>query len=191
MDAEALSKIIKTRRSIRSFTPDDISDEVLGRLLNDATWAPSGKNYQNWKFFVVRKEKIKDFLQVFQAAWTFVKPTLEQKLKPKALSATEKFFLTLGNAPVVILAFSEIYPTEDSLVTYGSVFMAVQNLLLLAHAEGLGTCVLGRVKEVNHQIMKLTGVTNMEFICGVALGHPDTQAFTPVPARKEGKITFI
>ena len=67
--------------------------------------------------------------------------------------------------------------------------MAVQNILLLAHKEGLGTCVLGRVEKVHDDLMKIIGTTDLEFMCGVALGYADRDS--PVPPRREDRSRVV
>lgn len=51
---------IKTRRSVRGFTNENVSDEVVGQILEAGRWAPSGLNNQAWRFIVVRNEETKD-----------------------------------------------------------------------------------------------------------------------------------
>ena len=182
-------EIIKTRRSIRSFNDKKVSDELLEKILQTAIWAPSGKNYQNWQFYVLKNKKLTKFKELYGKFWKYVKPTLENKLPPKILKLTENFFQTTGNAPVVILVFSKKLAGEEYITSIGSVFLAVQNLLLLAHKEGLGTCVLGRVTEMADEVSKLLDANHLEFLCGIALGYYDKEP--PAPPRKDGKIHWV
>ncbi|TFG59696.1 MAG: nitroreductase, partial [Spirochaetales bacterium] len=57
---------IETRRSIRKFKPDDVSDEIIFQLLDSARLAPSGCNSQPWRFKIVRDPEIKE--QLYSAA---------------------------------------------------------------------------------------------------------------------------
>lgn len=65
-----LSEIIRERRSIRKYQDKDIPRQVLNELLEDALWAPSGTNRQNWYIYVVKGEKkeklFKSMLQASQ-----------------------------------------------------------------------------------------------------------------------------
>jgi nitroreductase len=58
-----VSEVIRTRRSIRKFKPDPISDEKINLLLESARLAPSGTNTQPWRFIVVRDDDTKTKLQ--------------------------------------------------------------------------------------------------------------------------------
>ena len=187
--SDEIYDLIKTRRSIRSFIDKEIPDKVLDKILQTAIWAPSGKNFQNWHFYVLKGEKLDDFAKIYKESWRYVKPKLENRLKPKILELTKRFFYTIGKAPVVILVFSEKLPGEEVITTYGSVFLAVQNILLLAHKEGIGTCVLGRGEGKADEVKKLLDVKDLEFLCGIALGYYDKTP--PAPPRKEGRIHWI
>ena len=181
--------IIKTRRSIRSFIDKEVPDEILDKILQTAIWAPSGKNYQNWHFYVLKGEKLKEFTKIYKESWKYVKPTLEDKLKPKILELTERFFYTIGRAQVVILVFSDKLPGEEYITTIGSVFLAIQNLLLLSHQEAIGTCVLGGVEETSNQVKELLKIGDLEFLCGIALGYYDKES--PAPPRKKDRIHWV
>jgi 5,6-dimethylbenzimidazole synthase len=60
MDYEEFLKLVKTRRSIRSFKADPIQDEYVERIVEAARWAPSGANSQPWEFIVVKDKQLKD-----------------------------------------------------------------------------------------------------------------------------------
>jgi nitroreductase len=60
MDYESFLKLVRTRRSIRSFKADPIPDESVERIIEAARWAPSGANSQPWEFIVVKDKEIKD-----------------------------------------------------------------------------------------------------------------------------------
>jgi nitroreductase len=53
---------IKTRRSVRQFKREPISEEILNQILESALWAPSGKNNQPWKFAIVQDPALKESL---------------------------------------------------------------------------------------------------------------------------------
>ena len=55
-------KAIRERRSIRTYTETRVEEEKLVKLLEAARRAPSAKNLQNWKFFVITEKKIKEAL---------------------------------------------------------------------------------------------------------------------------------
>ncbi len=191
MPGVELYELIRKRRSIRQYKPDAIPHPVLERILEAACWAPSGKNLQNWRFFVLQGPFRDDYLQYAQKAWLHLQPVLEKRLKPSLYQFTERFFYTLGEAPVVILAYSQPHPEENNQTALGSVYMAVQNLVLAAEAEGLGTCVMGSPLEVKDEINRFLGLehSELELVCGITVGYPAHEP--PAAPRQPDRVVWL
>jgi nitroreductase len=184
-------ELIRKRRSIRKYKPDPVPRDVLERILEAATWAPSGKNIQNWRFFVLQGSYRDEYLKYAQKTWDAVRPILEKQLKPSLYQFTERFFYTLGDAPILMFAYSKPNPLENNQTSMGSVYMAVQNLLLAAEAEGLGTCAMGSPLEVKDEVDTFLGVkgTDLELICGITVGYPDHSP--PAAPRQPDRVTWL
>ena len=178
---EEFYRLLHARRSIRKFKKDPLSKELLEKLLAAAMEAPSGKNRQNWRFFVLTGKKREEYLSLSQKSWLGIKDILEKRLKPSLYQFTERFFYTLGDAPVVVLCYSQNDSEERYHTSIGSVYMAVENLNLAAVAEGLGACTMGAPLEIKKEVDEFLGVTelpeyqsgNLELLCAVVLGYPD------------------
>lgn len=191
-------KIIESRKSIRKYKKQDVPQEVLERLLNAAEHAPSGKNRQNWRFFVVRGAKRDEYLKYSQKSWLGIKDGLQKKLKPSLYDFTERFFFTLGDAPVIIFAYSENSSEERHYTSIGSVYMAVENLNLACQVEGLGCCTMGAPLEIQKEVDQFLGVDLMEkykqgeleLLCAVVVGYPDHNP-PKAPRQTEGRVTWL
>lgn len=198
MKHEEFYQLVESRKSIRQFKPKDIPKDILNRVLNAALHAPSGKNRQNWKFFVVTGEKRNEYLKYSQKSWLGIKDILQKKLKPSLYDFTERFFYTLGQAPVLIFAYSINSPEEKDLTSIGSVYMALQNINLACAAEGLGCCTMGAPLEIKSDVDQFLGVTNfpeykngeMQLLCGLVLGYPDHNP-PKAPRQTEGRIYYL
>ena len=202
--AENFYRLVQHRKSIRQFKSDPISDDVLKRILESAAiHAPSGKNRQNWRFFVLRGEKRNEYLQYSQKSWDRVKEILQKRLKPSLYQFTERFFYTLGGAPVVILAYSDNSSEEKDLTSIGSVYMAVQNINLASIIEGLGCCTMGAPLEVKDEVdafvrsslpegsqLKIGGDGGLQLLCGIAIGVPDHEP-PKAPRLLDGRINWL
>jgi len=146
---------IKTRRSIRSFTQEAVSDEEIEMILDAARSAPSAGNIQPWIFIVVKN------------------PEMKRRISRAALN---QFFIE--EAPVVIVVCAD---QERSRMGYGSrganlyciqdTAAATQNILLAAHALGLGACWVGAFyeDEVRQALRVPRGVRPVAI---VPIGHP-------------------
>jgi nitroreductase len=198
MNPNDLYKLIESRKSIRKFKKESIPKDILERVLGAATHAPSGKNRQNWRFFVVQGKKRDDYLKYSQKSWQGIKDILQKRLKPSLYDFTERFFYTLGDAPVIVFCYSINDKEERYHTSIGSVYMAVENLILAAVAEGLGACPMGAPLEIKNEVdqflnIKSTPVpegSEIELLCAVVLGWPDHEP--PKAARQtEGRITWI
>jgi nitroreductase len=128
---EDVFEAIKTRRSVRAFLPEDISDRVVASVLEAAIWAPTAGNAQPWYFYVLRDSYLKG------------------KLAEAALS--QNF---IAQAPVVIIVCADLERAQSSYGKRGQdlyclqdTAAAVQNMLLCVHALGLGACWVGAFDE--------------------------------------------
>lgn len=194
-----LYQVIQNRKSIRKFKTDTVPKEVLTRILEQAAvHAPSGKNRQNWRFFVVQGQKRNDYLKYSQKSWLGIKDILKQRLKPSLYDFTERFFFTLGDAPVIIFCYSQNSPEERHYTSIGSVYMAVQNINLACQIEGLGCCTMGAPLEIKKDVDEFLGVTKLkeyqdgelELLCAVVCGYPDHEPPKP-PRQLDGRIQWL
>lgn len=198
MNKEDFYQLLESRKSIRKFKPDAVPKEVMDRVLAAAMQAPSGKNRQNWRFFVVTGKKRDEYMQYSQKSWTGIKDILQQRLKPSLYAFTERFFYTLGDAPVLVFAYSHNDSEERYHTSIGSVYMAVENMNLACFVEGLGCCTMGAPLEIKEDVDKFLGVDKLpeyqrgelELLCGVVIGYPDHNP-PKAPRQTDGRITWI
>ncbi|MFX4260566.1 nitroreductase family protein [Pelotomaculum propionicicum] len=199
-----LSEIIRERRSIRKYLDRDIPREVLSELLEDALWAPSGTNRQNWDIYVVKGEKKDKLLDSVKLAGEIFEPKLKTLFPEKMVKITLNFFKNLGGAPVLLLVYMpkisyEIREDMSSLEKYQvehgrftntlSAAALIQNILLLAKERGLGTCWMTAPKNAEDQINEEMGITDKELVSIIPIGYPDQDP--PAPPRKGEKIHWI
>ena len=151
---------MSTLRAVRRIRPDPIPDEVLSRVFQAATWAPTGGNHQGWRIVAVRdpgkKQALEDlyrphwegYIPGYEAHMASM-PEAERDSSARALAAGTYLANHLHEAPVIaVFCFNPGRMTitdsdldRPSVVGGGSVYPAVQNLLLACRNEGLG-CVL-------------------------------------------------
>ncbi len=191
-------QVIENRKSIRKYKPERLPKNLIEKVLSAAMHAPSGKNRQNWRFFVVTGKKRDEYLKYSQKSWLGVKDVLQKRLKPSLYKFTERFFYTLGDAPVIIFCYSLNDSEERYHTSIGSVYMAAENLILAATSEGLGTCAMGAPLEIKSDVDKFLGIKNiktdpnaeLELLCAVVMGYPD-HAPPKAPRQNEGRITWL
>jgi len=191
-------RLLAARKSIRKYKPIPVPDEVLRRVLEAGMQAPSGKNRQNWRFYVLQGAKRDAYLTLSQKSWLGIKDVLEKRLKPSLYQFTERFFFTLGGAPVVILCYSYNDQEERYHTSIGSVYMAVENMNLACVVEGLGCCTMGAPLEIRDEVDRFAGVDqlpeykagHLELLCALVLGYPDHEP-PKAPRQTEGRVVFL
>jgi len=141
--------VMSTARTIRRFTGEPVSDEVLDRCLRAAVWAPSGANTQDRRFVVLKAPEMRavvakaaaNALEIIEPVYGMSRPA-DGDDSPRARSnrATYELHDRAGEYTSVLFA-QKRYPTASELLLGGSIFPAVQNFLLAARAQGLGACL--------------------------------------------------
>ena len=71
-------EVIRSRRSCRVFKPDPVPREILERIVEAATWAPSGKNRQNYRVFVVTGKKKDALVSIADRSFPIIEPSLKE-----------------------------------------------------------------------------------------------------------------
>lgn len=133
--------VVHTQRAARTFLPDDIDDETVARLLTAATHAPSAENSQPFVFVVVRDAEVRNAIGKLTARlWSGgARAYEEDRLSPSFLADVERGALGgIAAAPVLVVVCGDTRLTLAAALP-SSIFPAVQNLLLAAHALGLGS----------------------------------------------------
>lgn len=148
--ATALARLIRSRRSIRRYLERPVAPGTVDRLLTAAGWAPSLHNRQPWRFRIVTDEATKARLSTAMGARLRADRAADGDEAADIERDVARSYARITGAPVVFLvaltrAANDAYPDErrghaEYLMAVQSTAMAVQNLLLAAHAEGLGAC---------------------------------------------------
>jgi nitroreductase len=134
-------EVVHTQRAARSFLPDDVDDGTVARILTAATHAPSAENSQPTVFVVVRDPAVRATIGELTArTWQSGAREFEEgRLPPAMLRDVDRGAMGgVAAAPVLVVVCGDTNRT-DKRALGSSVFPAVQNLLLAAHALGLGS----------------------------------------------------
>ncbi|WP_100399991.1 nitroreductase family protein [Bacillus sp. FJAT-44742] len=163
---------IKTRRSTGLVSQEPVPESLIEQILEAGTWAPSHHQTEPWKFFVMTGEGRKPLGEVLAdiAKEGMDEPSSEENVK-KLEKTKEKPF----RAPVVIAVAVEPSdnPKAIQVEEYGAVFAATQNMLLAAHALGLGGFWRTGKPCYHSKMKKLFGLSENGDILGfLYIGYP-------------------
>lgn len=174
------------RRSVREFEDRAVDRAVLERIIEAASEAPSSKNAQPW-YFHVATGRTRELVGQEMALSTVHLQEYLDSLPPDHMEAVERFFATLGGAPVAIALSVPVTPDDLTRINhYLAAGCALQNLQLAAYAEGIGCCNLTFGFWVRDKLAETFGVPpDREIISLVILGHP---AGTPDAKPRGGDI---
>lgn len=170
---EAL-KLIESRRSIRSYKPDMVPDDLIDKVIEAGTFAATGGGRQSPIIIAVKDRKTRDKLS---------------KLNADIMGAeTDPFY----GAPLVLIVLAD--RSSSTYLYDGSLVMG--NLMLAAHALGLGSCWIHRAKEVfdrpeGKEILKDLGITgDYEGIGHCILGYIDGDVPEAKPRKEKWSYTI-
>jgi nitroreductase len=183
-----LYEAIRTRRSCRRYTPEAVPREALERIVAAATYAPSGKNRQNWRIFVAGGEARDRIAALSGRSFAHQEESLRALYPEKIVEFTRGFFRDLGGAPVVLVFFTE--PTADgSFVDLQAGAAAIENALLACVAEGLQGCWMTGPVCFAAEIAGIVGAEGLDLVAVVPVGRPAKAA--PAPPRREGRVSWV
>jgi F420 biosynthesis protein FbiB-like protein len=190
---------VKQRRSTRKYQTRTVPKKLIKAVLEAAGWAPSAHNAQPWRFIILADASVKRELALAMAeAWT------EDMIKDGNFDEAEKLDSRIeqfANAPALIVACLTMdglrkFPDEkrqrcERDLAVQSLGASLQNLLLAAHAAGLGACWFaapGFCKETVRNVLKIPDDVEPQAL--VTLGYPAEKL--PVPPKKPlGDVCFV
>ena len=167
-------ELIKTRRSCRRYTSEQVTDEQLAQIMEAGTYAPTAHGCQDPIIVSVQRPDIMQRIV---------------KLNAAVMGTTSNPYY---DAPTVILVFA----SESNANSFQDGSCALQNMMLAAHAVGLASCWINREHEMfsTPEGRQLMADMNLpEALIGIgalSLGHAAAPDAAPKP-RKEGRIRVI
>ena len=182
---------IHQRRSHRKYKPEMPPKAALERVIEAAVWAPSGTNAQDWEVAVMAGKVRDEFVELISGAIKHLLPIMQKLQVPEqSQDLVMKFFKNLGGAPVVITVTIGKRPDDPANLTNVQSGAALfQNLLLAAHAEGLGTCWMTGAHSLETEILKFLGKEDQQLLAITPIGYSDKEP--PVPPRKEREVRWL
>lgn len=167
-------EIIRTRRSCRSYKPEQITDDQLNLVLEAGTYAPTSRGLQSPFIVAVQNKELLNRLA---------------KMNAEVMGVTTNPYY---DAPTYILVFVP----EDAPNGVQDASLVLENMMLAAHAQGLGSCWIHREREMfateeGKELMAQWGLPEgLVGIGALSLGYPDGEP-SPTKPRKEGYTRVI
>ncbi|MGH7841924.1 MAG: nitroreductase family protein [Candidatus Binataceae bacterium] len=202
---------MRTLRAVRRLKPDPIPDVVLHRVLEAASWAPTGGNRQPWRIIAVKDAVRKAGLgALYQQVWAAfapryqtILPTLSAPARDKTermLRAGEHLAMNYGLSPVITIfcfnpaemAITDAKLGRVSVVGGASIYPAVENLLLACRAEGLGCVLTTLLCEREAEVRELLAIPEpWGTAAAIPIGYPLRRGHGPITRRSVEELTFL
>ena len=201
---------MRTQRAVRRLRPDPIPDDVLHRVLEAASWAPTGGNAQPWRVIAVREPAAKKRLgELYAERWagfagqyrdrTARLPEEQREKSERMLRAGDYLAAHFHETPVILvfcfnpknMAITDIRLDRVSIVGGASVYTAVENLLLAARSEGLGCVLTTLLCECEPEVRELLAIPEpWGTAAAVPLGYPVLRGHGPISRLPVEKLAF-
>jgi len=177
---------IYSMRSIRRLKPDPIPEETLRKIVEAGIHAPSGGNRQDWGFILVIDPELKKFIRdrylATQKQMQAKQPPLSDLPPERQRARKASMYLSehMHEAPVLLLACAVKeypawagHPRGSTATVHGSIYPAVQNMLLACRAYGIGATLTTTHCFFEEELKQKLGVPeNMEISALLPLGYP-------------------
>ncbi len=188
---------------MRRFKPEPVSPDVLNRLLEAAAWAPSAGNRQDWRFAVVTSDDVRRRMaSAAEREWDAILAAHGSDGVVEELARYRSNFGWFAEAPVVIAVSCKVPEgflvhylgalADDVAGTQVSAAMAAQNLMLAAHANGLGSCCLTAPLVAEQELKRILGLGRRSRIaCLIAVGYADESPAAPARKPLDDIVRFL
>lgn len=179
--------VIKTRRSIRKYRSEQISDSELQSIMEAAIHAPNAMNQQKWHFTVIQNRET-----LAKMADTINQNLLKSSIEFLVERAKSPGFNVFYHAPTVVLITAD----EKAHFTEFDCGAAAENITLAAGSLNINSCVIGMAgalfeSDKADEIKKELGIpAGYKFIISVALGYQEGDN-PPTPPRNKDVINYI
>lgn len=141
---------IYSRRSVRDYTDEPVTREDIVEILKAGSWAPSGLNNQPWRFVVVR-----------------------DRAKRRDLAKLTRYRHIIEGASAALAVFCDREAMYNEVKDHQGIGACLQNMLLAAHALGLGAVWLGEILNRGDDVRELLELPEgLELMAVIAVGHP-------------------
>jgi nitroreductase len=192
---------MRTQRAVRRLKGDPVDDDTVMEILRLAVRAPTGSNAQSWEFVVVRNPDVKHQLaRLNRQSWSLYRRFARSRARgdlgqARILAAVQWQADHFEDAPVIIVAClnGRSFPSNMGRAShYGSIFPAVQNLLLAARGLGLGAALTTLPLWSRSLARRTLGLPAGVTPCAVIpLGWPMGGGYGPTTRRPVEEVTHL
>lgn len=189
------NEVLEKRRTYRDYSDREVNDDILDKVISAAFKAPTNDHLRQFEFVVIRgKENIAKVISPLAKNMAAFKDLVfevddsgdKDKMAMFADALPKQQCMLIQSGLLIIPFYNQkqsplLNPMEQSSLNYfASAWCAVENMLLAATDEGLGTVFHIPVADEVEQIKKIVNAPEgYEFTCLLTMGYPAQDAFLP------------
>ncbi len=178
---------IANRRSVRTYTDQNVADEEINIILDAANQAPSAHNQQAWRFIVLRGKKKNELANLVASKGSeFPKPSSALLRMASRSITSAPAVIAVANTGELIDHGTKLFKVDQEMaldffrtMEIQSSAAAVQNLLVAATSIGLATVWLGILYLIKDDVLKFLDEEKGEFMAVIAVGYAKRQSKGP------------
>jgi nitroreductase len=201
--SDVLQGLIRGRRSVRKFRDEPVDKAILAKLVEPAAWAPSAGNRQDWLFTIVTSDDQKRTMaDAVRRRWDEIIAANRERGFIEEVRRYAVTFSDFERAPaVVVIAARKADAVQRHMLgdaaaatsgSFASAAMAAQNMMLAAHALGLGSCCMTGALAAREELGRSLGIgRRMEIVCLIAIGWPDEAPCAPDRKPLEEVVRYV
>ncbi|MGD0717163.1 MAG: nitroreductase family protein [Halobacteriota archaeon] len=186
------TELIMSRRSVRKYKEEQIPEESLQAILKAGIYAPNGGNTQMWHFTVLQKQNtLKELNELIRKAFAKNADSDNRFIKGAAKVAQSDMYCFYYRAPTLILVSSDVANPN----AIADCACAVENILLAAHAEGIGSVYINAPTwfdddpGVRALLTKIGLPQNYHVCASAAIGYSDAPPAKGI--RNEDVVNYV
>jgi nitroreductase len=215
MDEMRIFQAVHTARALRRLKPDPVPDDAIAKIIDAGVRAPTGSNLQNWRFVVIKAaEQRRQIAHIYQASMEIAgraymnrkPPAHMTKERQNAMMSAARYLAEhFAEVPVLILAWLQFTHEQESpnltpeqmpiflRLSGGSIFPAVQNMIVACRALGLGTVLTTVLAYKEEEVRKiLNAPPDMRLYAALPIGYPmEGYGHGPVRRLPMSDVTYL
>ncbi len=215
MEEMGIFQAMHTARALRRLKPDPVPDDLIAKVIDAGVRAPTGSNLQNWRFVVVKDAQLRrEIADLYRASMEIAGRAYANRKQPphmtndrqKAMMSAATYLAQhFGEVPVLILAWLQFTPEQENpqlppehMPTFvrlsgGSIFPAVQNMIVACRAVGLGTVLTTVLAYKEAEVRNIINApADMRLYAALPVGYPmEGYGHGPVRRLPLSDVTFL
>lgn len=160
--------VLNSRRTVRLYEDKNVSQDMINKIIKSASLAPSAKNRQPWKFYILNATQKNEIANML-LKWDVLNRKEKSSAKGSANQILDANQMIMVYKDTYKSKFKSMYYTKPDYISLGC---ALENMSLESVNLGLGSCIVCDTLYIAEEINNYLNITGYEQVCGFIIGYP-------------------